>query len=186
MLSKMNERGIDGTTERLTLRAWTMDDLEAEYAIYSDPEVCKGISMQPCSSLDAAREGLTRLIERHAGYGPIMGVWAIEITATKQVIGTLLLKPLPETQKIEIGWHLARAHWGHGYATEAALWAQARAFNELQLDILYSVAFPWNEKSTNVMDRLGMERIGLTSEFYDEELMLYTQTKEQYRAKMQA
>jgi len=176
---------IKGQTERLTIRDWTIDDLEYAYAIYGDPDVCKGLSMQNCQTRDEAKEKLVSLMERNQGYGPIMGIWALELIDTKQVIGTLLLKPLPETQKIEIGWHLAQAHWGHGYATEAAVWAQARAFNELGLDMLYSVAFSWNEKSTNVMDRLGMERIGLTSEYYNEELMLYTQTKEQYRAKMQ-
>lgn len=177
-------RGIDGHTERLAIRAWKVDDFDDEYAIYSDPEVCKGLSMQPCASREEAKEKLASLMERHEGYGPIMGVWAIELKETSRVVGTLLLKPLPGTDKVEIGWHLAQAHWGKGYATEAALWAQARAFNDLKLDTLYSVAFPWNTKSTNVMERLGMVRIGLTSEFYDEELVEYRQTKEQYRAKM--
>ena len=60
------------------------------------------------------------------------------------------------TPAVEIGWRLARAAWGHGYATEAARAAAAFAFGTLGLDELVSFTTAGNERSRAVMRRLGM------------------------------
>jgi RimJ/RimL family protein N-acetyltransferase len=159
-----------------------MDDVEAAFGIYSDPEVVKGLSMEPLENHEKTREWLARMMDRHINYPEGQGVWAMVLQETNEPIGTLLLKPLPNSERIEIGWHLGKAHWGHGYATEAARWAVARAFDLLKLDNLWAVAFEWNVKSTAIMERLGMTKIGLTSEFYDHELVMYRLTREEYLA----
>jgi len=186
MHDTMNNHGIAAVTERLTIRAWTTADLDAWFAIYGDAEVCKGLSRPPLGTSEEAKEDLEKLISRHSAMEPGMGAWAIEASGARQVVGTLLLKHLPDSEKVEIGWHLARAYWGRGYATEAARWAQARAFKELELGTLYAVAYPWNTRSIKVMERLGMSKLGLTSEYYGKELVMYAQTREQYQATMGA
>ena len=62
----------------------------------------------------------------------------------------------PFTPAIEIGWRLACAHWGKGYATEAARAVVAHAFGPLGLDELVSFTVPANRRSRAVMERLGM------------------------------
>jgi RimJ/RimL family protein N-acetyltransferase len=57
-----------------------------------------------------------------------------------------------------VGWRLARAHWGRGYATEAARAAVAAGFRELGLDEVVSFTVPANHRSRAVMERLGMTR----------------------------
>ena len=58
----------------------------------------------------------------------------------------------------EVGWRLARASWGHGYATEAARTALDVAFGRLGLDEVVSFTFEGNTRSRAVMERLAMTR----------------------------
>ena len=64
----------------------------------------------------------------------------------------------PFTRCVEIGWRLAFAHWGKGYAAEAARAAVAHAFGPLRLEESVSFAAPANLRSRAVMQRLGMTR----------------------------
>lgn len=55
----------------------------------------------------------------------------------------------------EIGWTFAEAHWGKGYATEAARAVIPHAFDGLALPVLYSQTSTSNAASTRMMQRLG-------------------------------
>ena len=57
---------------------------------------------------------------------------------------------------VEIGWRLAREHWGKGYVTEAAETLLAFGFETLELDEIISFAVWNNERSLAVMRRIGM------------------------------
>ena len=58
----------------------------------------------------------------------------------------------------EIGWMLAREHWGHGYASEAALALRDWALAERGLTRLISLIRPGNEASVRVAARIGEKR----------------------------
>jgi RimJ/RimL family protein N-acetyltransferase len=64
------------------------------------------------------------------------------------------------TPCVEIGWRLAYAYWGNGYATEAARLAIAFGFTEKGLDEIVSFTSPDNRRSVAVMERLGMSYVG--------------------------
>ncbi len=55
----------------------------------------------------------------------------------------------------EIGWTFAQAHWGKGYATEAATGALGFAFGSLGVPCLYAQTSTSNLGSTRMMHRLG-------------------------------
>ena len=55
-----------------------------------------------------------------------------------------------------------RAHWGRGYATEAARAAIAFAFEELGLDRIVAVTEPQNVASRRVMEKCGLSFVGVT------------------------
>src|SRR5690242_12507530 len=93
-------------TSRLQLREWSTADAEAAHRMYGDPEILRFLEMEPLPNVAAQRIWLAEMIERYRN--PALGglgVWAAVERDTQQVIGTILLKPLPpKDQDIEIGW----------------------------------------------------------------------------------
>ena len=55
----------------------------------------------------------------------------------------------------ELGWALIRAHWGFGYATEAAAAIRDWAYESRSIDLLVSLISPDNVRSQRVAERLG-------------------------------
>lgn len=145
-------------TERLRLRRWRVADREPFAALNADPEV-----MAYFPEL-LTREQSDRVVERieadfeRDGYG----LWALETKAGGEFIGFTGLATVsyetPFTPAVEVGWRLARAAWGHGYASEAARAALAFGFEEAGLEEIVSFAAVGNLRSRAVMERIGMER----------------------------
>jgi RimJ/RimL family protein N-acetyltransferase len=163
-------------TERLRARAWADDDAEAAYEIYRDEDVVRflGSVPQPAESVDAMRARIARwqgIGESLAGTG--YGFWALE-TRDGTLVGATVLKPLPGSELVEVGWHLGKEFWGRGYATESARGALAYGFERLGLDTIHAVIVRENTASIAVARRLGMTYEGATDEFYGKTLELYS------------
>ncbi len=90
------------------------------------------------------------------------GLWALELRVSGEFVGfTGLAAPEFEahfTPAVEIGWRLARAAWGNGYATEAAEAALEFGFAEAGLAEIVSFTSAGNARSRAVMERIGMAR----------------------------
>jgi RimJ/RimL family protein N-acetyltransferase len=138
------------TTERLTLRGWREDDLDAYAEITADPEVMRFMR----GTLD--RADTWRQIAFMVGHWELRGygLWVVEREG--ELIGRIgLLKP-EGWPGLEVGWLLGRAAWGHGYATEAARAAVEFAWRELGAQELISLIARDNTASAAVAGRLGM------------------------------
>lgn len=145
-------------TERLLLRRWRADDREPFAALNADPEVRRYFvsTLTPAES-DASVDRFEAAFEAH-GYG----LWAVERLDTGEFIGFTGLSPMPTgipgEGGVEVGWRLAREHWGFGFATEAAISALAFAFNELGMTDVNSITAVSNMRSRSVMERIGMRQ----------------------------
>ncbi len=176
------------TTARLTARDWTAADLDAAFAIYGRDEVMRWLGPQPrrpIESLEQMRQWLDLRIAR-AREQPDYGLWAIELRATGEVVGAVLLAPLSDDDPtVEIGWHLNPAHWGAGYATEAGRGAADLAFGldaanrgtRPVLDSVVALVDPDNLRSQEVCRRLGMRHAGQTSQYYGLTLELFARPR---------
>lgn len=143
-------------TERLRLRSWTPDDLDALHAIWGDPQV---IWWGENKSIDESRRMLEKLIE-HRGIWPGGMEWfAITRRDDPQVIGDVLLQPARFIEGPEIGWHMHRDAWGRGYATEGARAVIEHSFTTLGLDAVHAVVETSNAPSLRVVEKLGMTRV---------------------------
>jgi ribosomal-protein-alanine N-acetyltransferase len=143
-------------TERLRLRPATLDDLAAWHAISLDAE--RAWFGEEQSSLADSRSSLERRIvhqERH-GYS----LWAVELKASRQVIGVAGLVHLQDGREIEVGYRFLEMHWGNGYATEAARATIAFGFDELQLERIVAVTLPDNRASRRVLEKCGLTFVG--------------------------
>lgn len=148
-------------TKRLLLRLWKSEDLTSFYSqINADPEVMKYYPrVLTKEESDAMAGKIMAKIEKNG-----WGFWAVEHKADKNFIGFVGLNEpdyeLPVKPCIEIGWRLAKAYWGKGYATEAAKACLAFAFDNLKLNEVYAFASVGNERSWKVMQRIGMKNSG--------------------------
>lgn len=154
----MADKHVEIRTPRLLMRGWRESDLAPYAALNADPEVTRYLA-GPLTreQSDAMVERIERGFAEHG-----FGLWAVEIVATGEFVGfTGLSVPGFEahfTPAVEVGWRLARAAWGNGYATEAARAAVAYGFGEAGLDEIVSFTTAANRASRAVMQRLGMTR----------------------------
>jgi RimJ/RimL family protein N-acetyltransferase len=179
--------GWDGvtilTTARLTLRTFRRDDLPLYAALNADPEVVRHLGGP------LTREGSDEIAEwaqeRYAEER--LGLLAVERTQDHAFLGMCGVHHLESfPDDLEVAWRLAREHWGHGYATEAATAWLDHAFDTLGRQRVISVADPPNERSIAVMRRLGMEfeqQREIKEEGERFEVVLYAITAEQWRAR---
>lgn len=113
----------------------------------------------PCTLSRSESEALANKIEVHfAQHG--FGLWAVEIPEVTPFAGFIGLS-VPGFQAhftpcVEIGWRLARDHWGKGYATEGARAALRFGFERLGVAEIVSFTVPGNVPSLRVMERIGM------------------------------
>lgn len=150
------------TTTRLFLRQWRDSDLAPFAALNADPEAMQYFpAVLDRSQSDAMASRLRALI---AEWG--WGLWAVEERASGQFIGFVGLHvpaaALPCSPCVEIGWRLAKAHWGRGLAREAATAALHHAFHELHLPEVIAFTSVHNHRSESLMQRLGMQRDSVT------------------------
>ena len=143
-------------TERLLLRQWRDDDFQPFAALNADPEVMEYFpALVSRAESDAAAEGNRRQIEEHG-----WGLWAVERLDTSEFIGFTGLWQVPPdypfVPAVEVGWRLARDHWGLGFATEAARAAMEFGFATLSLDEIVSMTAIHNVRSRRVMEKLGL------------------------------
>ena len=147
-------------TERLRLRDWQEADRAPFAALNADPAV---MAFFPAPlSREASDAGIDAWRAQFAAQG--WSNWATETRANGAFIGFVGLsvprRVLPFSPCVEIGWRLARAHWGHGYASEAARAALRIGFERVGLDEIVSFTTRANRRSRAVMERIGMVDAG--------------------------
>jgi RimJ/RimL family protein N-acetyltransferase len=145
-------------TERLRLRGWRDDDLDMLAGINADPEVMRYIMDGSVRDRRQSADGLRKMRRDWDARG--FGLFAVETRATGTLVGWAGLSVpefLPEIlPAVEIGWRLGRAHWGLGYATEAAAAALRFGFGECGLERIVSIRHVDNERSRRVMEKIGL------------------------------
>nr|WP_269330092.1 GNAT family N-acetyltransferase [Kineosporia babensis] len=175
-------------TPRLILRQWEDRDRDPYYAMNADPEVRRFFpSVQTREEADLSIDILHEHIEL-TGWG----LWAVEVKESGELAGLTGLWPMPDIVApgaTEVGWRLAKAHWGKGYAPEAGRAALRHAFEVLELDQVVSMTTVTNQPSRRVMEKLGLTRDPADDfqhpnypDWWGAPHVLYRITAERYRA----
>ncbi|MBL8324386.1 MAG: GNAT family N-acetyltransferase [Rubrivivax sp.] len=143
-------------TARLVLRAFTEADLDAYGAMCADEEVMRHIG----AGGPVGRDIAWRQMALFAGHWALKGygMWALEDRATGALVGRAGFLNPEGWPANELGWLLARPHWGHGLAHEAAGAARAHGRRALELTgKLISLIRAENLRSIALARRLGAE-----------------------------
>ncbi|WP_223528254.1 GNAT family N-acetyltransferase [Pseudomonas sp. GL-R-19] len=141
---------------RLLLRQWRDEDLADFAAMCADPQVMRYFPATLSRLESASLIGRIRGHFAEHGYG----LWALQRKDSGQFIGFTGLSVVgfdaPFTPATEIGWRLAREHWGLGYASEAAWTALRCGFDRLPLKEVVAFTTHTNLPSEKVMQAIGM------------------------------
>ncbi|MBO3750110.1 GNAT family N-acetyltransferase [Streptosporangiaceae bacterium NEAU-GS5] len=167
--------GMPLITDRLVVREWTADDADAALAIYGSEEVTHWLTpaMLQISDLAAMRAVLDAWQEAQPNLPKPRGRWAVQRRDDGVVVGGLGIRLLPPYEDdLELSWQLNRDSWGQGYAVEAASALISWAFTQ-EIDELFAVARPANQRAIATAERLGMQWVGETSKYYGLNLQVY-------------
>jgi RimJ/RimL family protein N-acetyltransferase len=161
-------------TERLQLREMTFDDLDDLYAILSDP-----IAMQHYPKpydRKGVEDWIERNLQRYAEEG--FGLWAVVHKEDARFIGDcgLTIQQVDGIGELEIGYHILRAYWGQGLATEAARACRDYAFDVLGRDRVISWMHPENVASRRVAEKNGMRLKKETHDRHGRPAVVYSMT----------
>ena len=142
-------------TRRLRLRPWRADcrDRSAFERMARDPEMMRYVTEgRPWSDrrIDEFFQRQQRHLDRH---GICFG--AVELLVSGEVIGVCGMQPL-DNGEFELGWWIWKAHWGHGYATEATAEFVRHARETMGLPRLAAVIDTPNIASKKVAQKLGL------------------------------
>lgn len=145
-------------TQRLILRAFTLDDVDAVYQMNLEPEVTRYThdgGVQPREVVEARIRD--DYLGDHEKWG--FGRLAVVLKADQRVLGICGLKRVEDDPETDLGYRFRRDCWGRGYATESATAVIAHGFEQLGLQIITATARLDNEASFRVMSKLGMQEI---------------------------
>ena len=133
-----------------------IDDLDALWALYCDPEITKYIPDAP-RSREEAREELEWHMHGHPRH-PELGLWATIHKATDRFIGRCGLLPwaIEGVDEVEVAYTIAREYWGQGLGTEAAQAILQYGFEKLNLSRMICLIDPENTASQRVAEKMGM------------------------------
>jgi RimJ/RimL family protein N-acetyltransferase len=146
-------------TERLVLRRFTGDDVDALVELDSDPAVMRFINGgRPTPRDEIENEVLPAFLgyyERYPGYG----FWAAVEKSTKRFVGWFHFRPEHEAapDEVELGYRLRRTAWGKGYATEGSRALIDKGFTELGVRRVFASAMVVNVASRRVMEKAGLQ-----------------------------
>jgi RimJ/RimL family protein N-acetyltransferase len=168
----------------LILRTYRPDDLPLYAALNADPEVMRYLGGLPLARADS--DGIAAWAQqRYEREG--FGLLAVERQADGRFLGMCgLHRPQWYPDDLEIGWRLAREHWGHGYATESAAEWLGYAFTTLDVPRVISIADVPNTRSIAVMTRLGMtfeHEARLEEDGVEFDATVYAITAQQWRGR---
>lgn len=157
-------------TKRLILRRPSMKDAEWYFDHFSSPELVWGGGEPGPKDMTAAREELKEhmidLYRERAGFR-----WIITIKGEGRPIGSLgyYKWATSAAYQAEMGYDLAREHWGKGIMTEAMDAVLDFGFEKMELNRIEVYVMPRNKRSIKMIKNLGFKREGLLRQRYFDE-----------------
>ena len=150
------------TTKRLTLRPYESSD-EVEFFTLLDQERHRLRPAFPArvaattTPTDAARVLTAFRSDWRADHLYVLGIWH---TATAAYLGDISLRPQPSRRRTaEIGYYLASAAEGHGYAREALAATVQFGFDTLQIEAFSIRCRANNLRSCAVAQAIGFRQV---------------------------
>ncbi|KQT20523.1 GNAT family acetyltransferase [Chryseobacterium sp. Leaf404] len=149
-------------TERLILREIIPEDVEAFFAMDSNPEVVKYVGIKPLTDISQSAAMIESIRNQYTENG--IGRWAVILKENGKLIGwsgLKLIKEINNHQNIhDLGYRFTPEYWGKGYASETSVAVLNYGFIEMKLETIFAYADVENHASNHVLRKLGFEEKG--------------------------
>lgn len=143
-------------TDRIILREFELNDMQAVFNFSSNAEVQKYTGDTILNNLDQAKDIIVNVwFSDYKKYG--YGRYAVVYKPEHKVIGFAGLKYLPELDETDIGFRFLPEYWGKGIATEVSRKIIKYGFEVLKLNRIIGIAMPENLASNKVLDKIGLD-----------------------------
>ena len=144
-------------TERLIITDFTPDMAEDVHKNSLDEDNRRFVPDEVFETVEDARETIEFLMTRYGGTeGPF--VHPVLIKNSGENIGYVQMVPLGEGIW-EIGYHIAKAHTGKGYATEAVKAFMPLMAEKIGIRVVYGICLKDNTASRHVLCKCGFETV---------------------------
>lgn len=143
-------------TPRIVLRHLQLNDLDALFSLYRDPET-RQYFPDGTRTFEETREEIEYFLQGHPKF-PELGLWATVERSSGAFLGRCGLLPweIDAKHEVELAFLLDKARWGEGLATEAALAIKSYARDVLGVQRLICLITPGNSASVRVAEKVGM------------------------------
>lgn len=151
-------------TKRLVLRKMRTSDAPALFTIWSDPAVAAFMNISAFTHESQAIEMINLLNELAETKQAIR--YSVFDLKSKKIIGSCGFNAIDsENARVEIGYDIARVHWGNGYAPEAIQVLMDEAFGNLDINRIEAKVEPANVNSISVLQKLGFSFEGTLRQY---------------------
>ena len=141
-------------SERLLLRKFSLNDIEAVYQFNSNVELHRYTGDEIINSRQRAEQIIKDIwLKDYTNYG--YGRWALIYKPENKIIGFAGLKYLAEIGETDIGYRILPQYWGKGLVSEISKQIILYGFNELNLKRIIGIAMPENIASFKVLEKIG-------------------------------
>ena len=161
-------------TDRMLLRPFSLSDVDDVLEYGSDPEWAAFYDhpYDRGEAEDMVARAVITSWDDHPWF-------ALELDG--KVIGMALLS-LERRDIANLGYDVARPHWGKGLAPEAARAVVDWGFREMGLSKVAAFANPRNRQSWRVMEKIGMAREGLLRRGHRGDMFAYGVLREEWES----
>ena len=142
-------------TDRLLLREITLDDRDGVFRNFSDVEVAKWFFEEPYTDIEQVDEIIQAFITE---FEQAKGLtWAMVLTEDSEFVGTCGYGEIDLGSRGEIGFDLAKEHWGKGLMSEALGAVIAYGFDILGLSKMEAHTYSANSRAIRLLAKLGFQ-----------------------------
>lgn len=144
---------------RITLRKLVVSDAEKVFVWTGDPLVTEPLFWDAHTDLAATVKFLTDVADHHP--------WFMAICLDGEPVGAITLDRGSgrAVVRAELGYVLARNHWGQGIATAAVRLALRKGFDDLKISRIEAFVDPDNKASIRVLEKAGLHKEGRLSHY---------------------
>ena len=145
------------TTDRLVLRELRHSDAERVFAMRSDPQVMQHVNRPLAKGIEDASALIDLINSMVAANDAVQ--WAITLKNKDVFIGLIgFWRIVKEHHYGELGYMLARDHWGNGFISEAIGALVPFGFKTLGLHRIEAITRPANLASIRALEKNGFVR----------------------------